>query len=90
MSLYFVTTYIPKPGDWRLIGEINNKTTWLALKPESEFLAFGCDDLHEMCRDSLVVYYFALGTRVTFTTTDKGQHIHYKPQDGLLKRTSAQ
>ena len=77
-----LTTHIPKPGDWKILGVINNRLTWLAIKPQAKVFVFGC-------HQHLETYHFEKGARIYFKSGDKGQEIHIEPEKALTKRTAA-
>ena len=72
---------MPKPGDWKILGIINNYLTWFAIKPEAKLLVF---DGHQ----HIETYQFEKGVRISFRSGENGQEIHVEPQNGLTKRTS--
>ena len=76
-----MTTYIPKPGEWKILGTINNNLTWLAIKPQAKVLKFE-EHLH------LETYYFEKGARISFTSGENGQDLHVEPSKALTKRTA--
>ena len=77
-----LTTYIPKPEDWKILGVINNHLTWLAIKPQSQVFVFGS-------HQHLETYHFEKGARIFFKSGEKGQEIHIEPEKALTKRTAA-
>ena len=76
-----MTTHIPKPGDWEILGIINNNLTWLAIKPQAKVLVFGG-------HQHLETYYFEKGARISFRSGENGQEIHVEPSKALTKRTA--
>ena len=77
-----LTTFVPKPKDWKILGIINNNLTWLAIKPEAQLLVFGG-------QQHLETYYFEKGARISFRSGENGQEIHIEPDNALTKRTAA-
>ena len=78
----FLTTYIPKHGDWKNLGTINNNLTWLAIKPQAKVLVFGG-------HQHLETFYFEKCARISFRSGDYGQELHVEPTNALTKRTAA-
>ena len=76
-----LTTHIPKPGDWKILGIINNRLTWLAIKPEAQVLVFGC-------HQHLETYHFEKGARISFWSGENGQELHVEPEKAFTKRTA--
>ena len=76
-----LTTHIPKPGDWKILGLINNNLTWLAIKPHAKLLVF-VDHQH------FETYHFEKGSRISFRSGESGQEIHVEPQQAFTKRTA--
>ena len=77
-----MTTYIPKPGDWKILGTINNNLTWLAIKPQAKVLVF---EEHQ----HLEIFYFEKCARISFKSDNYGQKLHVEPKNALTKRTAA-
>ena len=77
-----LTTHIPKPGDWKILGLINNNLTWLAIKPQAELLVFAG-------HQHLETYHFEKGARISFKSGENGQELLVEPQKALTKRTAA-
>ena len=77
-----LTNYIPKPGDWKILGIINNHLTWLATTPQAQLLVFEDNQHLETC-------HFEKGTRISFRSGENGQEMHIEPEKGLTKRTAA-
>lgn len=77
-----MTTHIPQPGDWKILGIINNNLTWLAIKPNAKLLVFAG-------HQHLETYHFEKGARISFTSGEKGQEFHVEPKNALTKRTAA-
>ena len=77
-----LTTHIPNPEDWKILGVINNRLTWLAIKPQAQVFVF-------QCHTHLETYHFEKGARISFRSGDKGQEIHIEPEKALTKRTAA-
>ena len=77
-----LTTFIPKPGDWKILGIINNHLTWLSIKPQAQLLVFGGQQYLETC-------YFEKGARISFRSRENGQEMHVEPEKALTKRTAA-
>ena len=75
------TTHIPKPGDWKILGLINNNLTWLAIKPQAELLVFAG-------HQHLETYHFEKGARISFKSGENGQELHVEPAKALTKRTA--
>ena len=67
-------TYIPKFDDWKSLGLVNNKLTWLAIKPEAQVL--------------LETYYFEKFTRIFFNHVDNKEEINIIPTNALTKRVA--
>ena len=80
--MLLLTTFIPKPEDWKVLGMINDHLTWLAIKPQAQLLVFGG-------HQHLETYHFENGARISFRSGDKGQEIHIEPDNALTKRTAA-
>ena len=76
-----LTTHIPKPGDWKIIGVINNHLTWLAIKPQARVFVFGC-------HQHLETYHFEKGARISIRSGENGQELHVEPEKALTKRTA--
>ena len=76
-----LTTHIPKPGDWKILGLINNNLTWLAIKPQAKLLVF-------VDHEHFETYHFEKGARISFRSGESGQEIHVEPQQALTKRTA--
>lgn len=77
-----LTTHIPKPGHWKILGLINNNLTWLAIKPQAKLLVFVDHEHYE-------TYHFEKGTRISFRSGESGQEIHVEPQQVFSKRMAA-
>ncbi len=77
-----MTTYIPNPDDWRDVGVVNKKVTWLAVKPEAEVLLFE-DKQHS---NTLI---FEKGTRIYMEQGKNGQELVYKPDCSLIRNKAA-
>ena len=77
-----LTTFIPKPGDWKILGIINNHLTWLAITPQAQLLVFEC-------HQHLETYHFEKGARISFRSGENGQEMHVEPEKALTKRTAA-
>ena len=77
-----LTTHIPQPEDWKLLGEINNNLTWLATKPQAKLLVFAG-------HQHLETYYFEKGARISFRSDENGQELRVEPEKALTKRTAA-
>ena len=77
-----MNTHILNPEDWKILGVINNRLTWLAIKPEAQVFVFAC-------HTHLETYYFEKGARISFRSGEKGQEIHIEPEKALTKRTAA-
>lgn len=77
-----MTTYIPRPGDWKVIGIINKNLTWLSIKPEAQVFIFGC-------HKHLETYYFEKGARISIRASKSRQELHVEPQKALIKRTAS-
>ena len=77
-----LTTHIPKPGDWKILGIINNNLTWLAIKPQAKVLVFGG-------HRHLETYHFEKGARISIRSGENGQELHVEPETALTKRTAA-
>lgn len=77
-----MTTHIPKPGDWKILGLINNNLTWLAIKPQAKLLVFAG-------HQHLETYHFEKGARISFKSGENGQEFHVEPYKALTKRTAA-
>ncbi|WP_316507099.1 hypothetical protein [Nitrosopumilus sp.] len=75
-----MTTHIPRPGDWEILGIINNNLTWLAIKPQAQVFVFGCHQHLETC-------HFEKGARISIRSGEKGQELRVEPQNALIKRT---
>ena len=76
-----LTTHIPNPKDWKILGVINNRLTWLAIKPQAQLLVFG-DHQH------LETYHFEKGARISIRSGENGQELHVEPEKALTKRTA--
>ena len=76
-----MTTYIPRPGDWKNLGMINNHLTWFAIKPEAQVFVFGG-------HKHIETYHFEKGTRISVRTGKNGQELHVEPEKSLTKRTA--
>ena len=76
-----MTTHIPKPGDWKILGLVNDKLTWLAMKPQAELLVFAS-------HQHLETYHFEKGARISFKSGESGQELHIEPEKALTKRTA--
>ena len=76
-----MTTYIPRPGDWKILGIINNHLTWLAIKPEAQLFVFGC-------HQHLETYHFEKAARISIRGSENGQELHIEPSNALTKRTA--
>ena len=76
-----LTTHIPKRGDWKILGVINNHLTWLAIKPQAQVFVFGC-------RQHLETHHFEKGARISFRLGETGQELHVEPENALTKRTA--
>lgn len=77
-----MTTHIPRPGDWKIIGIINNHLTWVATKPEAQVFVFGC-------HQHLETYHFEKGARISIRSGENGQELNVEPEKALTKRTAA-
>ena len=77
-----MTTHIPNPEDWKILGVINNHLTWLAIKPQAQVFVF-------RCHKHLETYCFEKGARISFRSGENGQEIHVGPEKALTKRTAA-
>ena len=73
-----MTTFVPKPKDWKILGIINNNLTWVAIKPEAQLLVFGG-------QQHLETYYFEKGARISFRSGENGQEIHVELDNALKK-----
>lgn len=76
-----LTTHIPKPKDWEIIGVINYHLTWLAIKPQAQVFVFGC-------HQHLETYHFEKGARISFRSGENGQELHVDPEKTLTKTTT--
>lgn len=76
-----MTSYIPKPGDWKILGDINGHLTYLAKKPEAKVIGFES-------KNSMVSYVFEKGTRIYMQSGDSGIELHFNPDNSLLKRVA--
>ena len=76
-----MTTFIPKPGDWKILGIINNHLTWLAIKPQSQLLVFAG-------HQHLETHHFEKDARISFRSGENGQEMHVEPENALTKRTA--
>lgn len=76
-----LTTYLPKPDDWKSLGKINSYLTWLAMKPEAEVLVF-------REREHSETYYFEKCCRISFRMNGDKQEIHVIPENALTKRVA--
>ena len=77
-----LTSHIPQPGDWKILGIINNNFTWLAIKPQAKLLVFAGHQYLE-------TYYFEKGARISFRSGENRQVLHVEPSKALTKRTAA-
>ena len=77
-----MTTHIPRPGDWKILGIINKHLTWLAIKPAAQVFVFGC-------QQHLETYHFEKGARISIRSGENGQELHVEPEKALIKRTAA-
>ncbi|QMU53468.1 MAG: hypothetical protein GKS07_11345 [Nitrosopumilus sp.] len=77
-----MTTHIPRPGDWNILGIINKHLTWLAIKPQAQVFVFGC-------HQHLETYHFEKGARISIMSNENGQELHVEPENALIKRTAA-
>lgn len=77
-----MTTHIPRPGDWEILGIINKHLTWLAIKPQAQVFVFGC-------HRHLETYHFEKGARISIRSGENGQVLHVEPEKALTKRTAA-
>ena len=77
-----MTTHIPRPEDWKILGIINKHLTWLAIKPQAQVFVFGC-------HQHLETYHFEKGARISMTSDENGQGLHVEPENALIKRTTA-
>jgi len=76
-----LTTYLPKPDDWKSLGKINTYLTWLAMKPEAEVLVFKNQEHFE-------THYFEKCCRISFRMNGDKQEIHVVPENALTKRVA--
>ena len=76
-----LTTHIPKPEDWKILGLVNNNLTWFAIKPQDESLVFA-DHQH------LETYHFEKSAGISFRSGECGQEIHLTSEKALTKRTA--
>ena len=76
-----LTTHIPKPGEWKILGVINNHLTWLAIKPQAQVFVFEYHQHLETC-------HFEKGARISFRSGEHGQELHVEPEKALTKRTA--
>ncbi len=77
-----LTTHIPKPGDWKILGLINGHLTWLAIKPQAQVSVFAC-------HQHLETIHFEKGARISFRSGEYGQELYVNPGNALTKRTAA-
>ena len=76
-----LTTFLPKPEDWKSLGIINGHLTWFALKPEAKILIF-------RNREHSETYYFEKCARVSFRSNGEKQEIHVIPENALMRRVA--
>ena len=72
---------MPRPGDWKTLGKINDHLTWLAVKPQAQLFVFGC-------HQHLETYHFEKGARISIRSGENGQELHVEPKNALIKRTA--
>ena len=77
-----LTTHIPKPEDWKILGVINDHITWLVIKPQDQVFVFGS-------HQHLETYHFEKGARISFKSGETWQEIHVESEKALTKRTVA-